>query len=130
MKKSHKKIPDVTIISYGEYTRWNRDSKDLPELINLSYEVKAVVDVEFGMIVEIIHGKGWFLQYEIEHPPFPDEQGNITPPFTGEYQVRTNPCRFFLGDTIWEPVNDKLGTWTLRIFISEQIKAEITLLLA
>ena len=124
MKRSHKPLPVVDIISYGEYTRWDRDSKELPDLVQLSESVKAEVDVEFGMIVEIIKGRGWYLKFEIDHPPFTAENGTIEPPFTGEYQIRSNPHRFFLGDTIWPPVDDKRGLWTMRIFIEDELVAE------
>jgi hypothetical protein len=75
------------------------------------------------MIVEIRHGKGRYLEYVIHHPPFRDKDGNITPFFEGEYQIKTNPYRFFLGDTIWEPVEDKRGTWEFIIKIDQKMVA-------
>jgi hypothetical protein len=115
LKRSKKPLPEVEIISYGQYTRWDRESKELPELVSLTDSVKAGLDVEFGMIVEIWQAKGRFIQFRIDHPPFTDKNGNIEPPFEGEYQVKTNPYRFFLGDTIWEPIEDKIGDWTMSI---------------
>ena len=82
------------------------------------------MDVEFGMLVEIRHGKGRYLEFIIHHPPFKDQSGNIAPSFVGEYQIRTNPYRFFLGDTIWEPVDDKKGDWELIIKIDNQVVAQ------
>ncbi len=123
MKRSNKALPEVEIISYGKYTRWNARSKDLPELEDLTYEIEAELDVEFGMLVEIRHGKGRYLEFIIHHPPFKDKRGNIAPSFVGEYQIRTNPYRFFLGDTIWEPVDDKKGDWELIIKIDNQVVA-------
>jgi hypothetical protein len=124
MKRSNKALPEVEIISYGKYTRWNARSKDLPELEDLTYEIEAELDVEFGMLVEIRHGKGRYLEFIIHHPPFKDKSGNIAPSFVGEYQIRTNPYRFFLGDTIWEPVDDKKGDWELIIKIDNQVVAQ------
>jgi len=124
MKRSNKALPQVEIISYGKYTRWNARSKDLPELEELTYEIKAELDVEFGMLVEIRHGKGRYLEFIIHHPPFKDQSGNIAPSFVGEYQIRSNPFRFFLGDTVWEPVDDKRGNWELIIKIDGQVVAQ------
>jgi hypothetical protein len=124
MKRSNKALPEVEIISYGKYTRWNARSKDLPELEDLTYEIEAELDVEFGMLVEIRHGKGRYLDFIIHHPPFKDKSGNIAPSFVGEYQIRSNPFRFFLGDTVWEPVDDKKGDWELIIKIDEQVVAQ------
>jgi len=124
LKRSKKPLPEVEIISFGEYTRWDLEDKSLPKLIELTEQVKTEIGVEFGMIVEISHGKGRFLQYRIDHPSFKDEKGNIMPPFEGEYQVRNNPYRFFLGDTIWAPVEDKKGIWALSVFFDDTLMAE------
>ena len=129
MKRSNKNLPHVEIVSYGKYTRWNSESRELPELEELTYEIKAELDVEFGMIVEIRHGKGRYLEYIIHHPPFKDKAGEIAPSFVGEYQIRSNPFRFFLGDTIWEPVFDKKGSWELIIKIEGKVLARKKLLL-
>lgn len=123
MKRSKKPLPEVEIISYGKYTPWDRDSKSLPELLEMSEVVKAEVGVEFGMLVEIRKGKGRYLDYQIDHPPFTDEYGVPSPPFEGVHQIRTNPHIFFLGDTIWEPVADKIGAWTMSIFCEDILLA-------
>ena len=126
MKRSKKPLPEVEIISYGRYTTWDRDSKSLPQLLELTETVKAEVGVEFGMLVEIRKGKGRFLDYRIDHPPFADAHGNVSPPFEGTYQVRSNPHVFFLGDTIWEPVEDKTGDWTMSVFCDGMLLASKT----
>jgi hypothetical protein len=120
MKRSNKPIPEVDIISYGRYARWNDDSRTLPQLEELTYEIVAEIDVEFGMIIEIRHGKGRYLEYVINHPSIRDKNGNIAPSYEGEYQIKANPYRFFLGDTIWEPVDDKRGIWEFIIKIDDQ----------
>ena len=116
-------------MSYGKYNAWDRESKNLPKLVDLGTEVKAEVDVEFGMIIEIYQAKGRFLDFRIDHPPFKDADGNVEPPFEGTYPIRKNPCSFFLGDTIWEPVEDKRGPWTMTVFIDEKELASKTILL-
>ena len=123
MKRSKKNLPEVEIISYGRFTRWNSDDRELPELQELTNRIKAEIDVEFGMIIEIRQGKGRYLEYWIHHPPFKDINGIVVPSFEGEYQVKSNPFRFFLGDTIWEPVEDKRGTWEFIILIDKQTVA-------
>lgn len=129
MKRSKKPKPEVEIVSYGKYSNWDRDSKELPELVDLTEEVKAEIDVEFGMIIEIFKAKGRYLDFVIDHPPFKDEHGNIAPPFEGTYQIKSNPFSFFLGDTIWEPVEDKKGPWTMTVFIDDEKVAGKTILL-
>ncbi len=124
MKRSNKPLPEVEIISYGEYTRWSSEDKSLPELIRLTDRVSGKTGVEFGMVVEISHGKGRYLQYRIDHPPFKDKSGEVMPPFEGEYQVRANPYRFFLGDTVWDPVDDKKGKWTFSVYFGDALVAQ------
>ncbi|MFC2124593.1 DUF3859 domain-containing protein [Bacteroidota bacterium] len=127
MKRSKKPLPQVEIISYGHYTRWDRESKDLPDLLELTDTITAELDVEFGMIVEIWQAKGRFIQFRIDHPPFSDNEGSVEPSFEGEYQIKANPYRFFLGDTIWEPVEDKIGDWTMSIFMDGELLASKTI---
>ena len=117
MKRSKKPKPEVEIVSYGKYSNWDRESRDLPELIDLAEEVKAEIGIEFGMIIEIFKAKGRYLDFTIDHPPFKDKHGNIEPSFEGTYQIRNNPYSFFLGDTIWEPVEDKKGPWTMTVYM-------------
>ena len=99
------------IVSYGIYVNWDRDSKDLPDIVKFSETIPARIGVEFGYILNIKKAKGKKLYFCIEHPPFTDEKGDVMPSFSGELYVRTNDWHFFLGDTIWEPVHDKVGEW-------------------
>ncbi len=109
-----KKRVEVTIKSYGIYTRWDRSQKrTLPKIIKHTKEVPADVDIEFGYTLCIRGGKGQTLSFVIKHPPFLNERGEITPDFTGEDIVNSNEWYFFLGDTIWEPIEDKCGIWEL-----------------
>ena len=67
MKRSKKPQPRTEVVSYGKYTKWDRESKKLPELVDLTTEVQAEIGVEFGMIIEIFQAKGRFLDFVIEH---------------------------------------------------------------
>jgi len=129
LKRSKKPLPKTEIVSYGRYTDWDRESKKLPELVDLTNEVRAEIGVEFGIIVEIFQAKGRFLDFVIDHPPFKDETGEVSPPFEGSYQIRNNPYAFFLGDTIWDPVEDKRGPWTMTVMMDGKTLAEKTILL-
>lgn len=107
--------PEFTIKSWGLYTAWNRESKELPKIIKHTQEIRAEIGVEFGFILAVKKGKGEMLEFLIEHPPFTDESGEVMPPFEGAYFVNSNDFQFFLGDTVWEPVEDKRGEWVLTV---------------
>ena len=115
------------ISSYGIYEGWDRDSRELPVIQKFTEEIPARIGIEFGYILNIKKAKGKRLYFRIEHPPFTDGHGEVMPPFTGELYVRTNDWDFFLGDTIWEPVSDKAGSWRLVTIIEEVILADMTL---
>lgn len=117
------------IISYGEYTKWNRDSKELPRIIAFKTRMKADIDKEFGMILNIKGARGKSLEYRIKHPPFKDKNGHIEPDFTGVYQIPGNDFNFFIGDCIWEPIDDKIGNWTVSVKFEGKLIAEKTFLL-
>lgn len=108
-----KKKPKVELYSYGIYSPWNRSSRELPKLKKITSEIEITPDVEFGYVLKIKGAKGELLEYEIIHPPFLDEKGSVVPPFTGEVLINSNDWQFFLGDTVWEPYNDKTGEWIL-----------------
>ncbi|MFP4054601.1 MAG: DUF3859 domain-containing protein [Phycisphaerae bacterium] len=112
-----KKKPDVRIRSYGIYTPFDRKSDELPKILEFTHRVPARVGIEFGMIVNIRKARGEKMIYRIEHPPFLNEEGDVTPPFVGETYVPAPDYDFFLGDTIWEPAEDKVGKWTVSLEI-------------
>ncbi|MFY0598309.1 MAG: DUF3859 domain-containing protein [Cyclobacteriaceae bacterium] len=130
MKKKNNRPIEIDIINYGEYREWDRESSALPKFKELTTEVKADLGVEFGMIVEIKKARGRYLEFKIDHPPFEDAEGNVEPPFQDTFRVKHNPFQFFLGDTIWEPVEDKLGDWKLSILLDgeELVSKTITLI--
>ncbi|MGQ1890866.1 DUF3859 domain-containing protein [Thermophagus sp. OGC60D27] len=105
--------PDVELYSYGIYTKWNKLSKQLPKLKEITTQIPVNPEVEFGYVLKIKKAKGEILEYEIHHPPFKDQDGKIVPPFTGEVLINSNDWEFFLGDTVWEPYDDKAGEWIL-----------------
>ncbi len=115
-----------SIQSYGIYTAWDRESKALPEIKEFTQEIPARLDVEFGYILEIKKGKGKQIQFRIEHPPFLDKNGEVAPPFTGEVYIRRNEWSFFLGDTIWAPVEDKCGSWRIIAELEGEVMADKT----
>ncbi len=95
--------------------------------MEITTSVKASVGVEFGMIIEIFKAKGRYIDFRIDHPPFRDQDGNVEPPFEGTYHVRSNPVKFFLGDTIWEPIEDKKGPWTMSVYLDSVLLASKTI---
>jgi hypothetical protein len=119
-----KKKPEVNIHSYGLYDGWNRESRDLPGLLKITTEVEAALDIEFGYILRIRNARNSKITFCIEHPPFKDSSGNAAAPFRGELYVKTNDFRFFLGDTIWAPVEDKRGDWRLVTWLDGEKVAD------
>jgi hypothetical protein len=111
-----KKKPKIRIESYGQYTPWERGSRELPKICEFSHTIEAVEGNEFGMILSITGGKGIRLDFRIKHPPFRNEKGNIEPDFVGEYFVNSNNYEFYIGDCIWLPVEDKVGEWTILVY--------------
>jgi len=121
-----KKKPIFKLYSFGEYTTWDRQSKTIPKILNFATEIKAEIGTEFGYVLHIKKGKGETLTFKIDHPPFTDEEGNIRKPFTGEQFINTNDFQFYLGDCIWEPLEDKLGRWELTTYFNGVIVANKT----
>ena len=112
-----KKKADVTMYSYGQYDGWDRESKELPNLLKITTEIEATLDVEFGYILRIRNARNSKITFCIEHPPFQESSGEVAPPFKGELYVKNNDFRFFLGDAIWAPVEDKRGAWNLTTWL-------------
>lgn len=121
-----KRKPEITMTSFGIYTQWNRESKDLPRVSEFTTRVRAEIDVEFGFVINIKGAKNQKLHYCIAHPDIPDADGTVRPPFDGTVYVKTNDWDFYLGDTIWEPVHDKLGDWRMTLELNGKIIAEKT----
>lgn len=109
--------------SYGEYAEWDRESREIPKILDFATEIKARIGTEFGYVLHIKNGKGETLEFKIDHPPFKGDDGKIRPPFSGEQFIRTNDFEFYLGDCIWEPLEDKLGKWELTTFYQGKVVA-------
>ncbi|WP_027329369.1 DUF3859 domain-containing protein [Marinimicrobium agarilyticum] len=122
-----KKKPEVKLRSWGLYTPLDPKSKDLPKLIKMTRDIPCELDIEFGYIVNIKKAKNKKLQYCIYHPDIPDEDGNPLPPFDGEVYIKQNDWDFFIGDTIWKPVENKQGPWRITLAIEGQLIADETL---
>lgn len=122
-----KKRYQVQIYSYGEYTKWDRESKQIPKLVSITDIIQAELGTEFGYVLKIKKAKGKRIDYRIDHPAFKDDDGKVTPPFTGQVIINSNDYEFFLGDSIWEPLHDKMGNWTMTTKIDGEIAAMKTL---
>ncbi|MBR8536773.1 DUF3859 domain-containing protein [Carboxylicivirga sediminis] len=112
------------LYSYGEYSSWERQSKALPKLLKITDRVQIRPDLEFGYVLKIKGAKGKKVDFRIEHPPFKNTKGETEPPFVGEYYVNSNDYEFFLGDTVWEPYDDKAGEWRLITMMEGQVLAD------
>lgn len=121
-----KRKVEVRMRSYGIYQQWDAESKDLPRFIERSTEVRAAIDVEFGFVVNIRGAKNKQLFYCIHHPGVLDANRVTRPPFEGTVYVKKNDWNFYLGDTIWEPVSDKLGDWRMTLELDGKTIAEKT----
>ena len=109
-KKSRKNIK-FEIVSYGIYSEWDNHYKELPKIEKFTNDIPVRLGIEFGYIVNIQKAKGLKIKYCIKHPDFFDSKGEIAPDFTGEVMINSNNWFFFLGDTVWEPIEDKVGEW-------------------
>ena len=116
--------PEFYITSYGIYDQWNADSKTLPKIQEFTTEIPAQTDIEFCYILNVKKGKGIKLNFTIFHPDIPDNNGDVMPPFTDDVYVNNNDWSFFLGDTIWEPIENKIGIWRIIIQYLGNIVAE------
>ncbi|MEG1585776.1 MAG: DUF3859 domain-containing protein, partial [Bacteroidales bacterium] len=106
--------------SWGIYTAWDRNSKELPRIRKFTQTIPAELNIEFGYTLHITGAKGEQLEFVMKHPPFTDDNGNIRPDFTGVHFIPSNDWNFFLGDTIWAPESDKCGEWTLITYLQNK----------
>lgn len=116
----------IDMVSYGIYSTWDSKSKALPKIKEFTTQVTAEVDVEFGFILNIKKAKGEKIRYCIYHPGITTDDGEVLDPFDGEEYVGNNDWNFYLGDTIWLPVENKIGKWRMTVELKGQIIAEKT----
>jgi len=114
----------IKIQSYGIYEQWDADEQALPKVQEFTNKVEAAIDIEFGFIVTIKKAKGEKIRYCIYHPNIPDQDGIPLDPFDGEEYIKNNDWSFYLGDTIWDPIDNKLGTWRMTIELQGKVVAE------
>lgn len=122
-----KRKPSFKIESYGTYDQWNRDSSDIPKITKISETVIFHPEVEFGLVLSISKGKGTKLDFRVIHPKFNGSDGKPAADFVGEHYVNANTWQFFLGDTVWEPYEDKLGAWRFIIKAEGKVIVDKTL---
>ena len=117
---------EVKIKTYGIHSHWEPESKELPRVREFTTRVPAFVGIEFGFVANVKGAKNEKLTYCIEHPGILDAEGQPRPPFDGVVHVKTQDWDFYLGDTIWEPVGDKLGPWRMWLELGGNVVAEKT----
>ncbi len=110
MAKKQSKM-DVKTLSWGLYAKWSNRCRELPHFLKFTTEIPGRYEAEFGYILRVKNGKGKNIEYTVIHPPFCDEQGVTEPPFTGTIPIRGGEFEAYLGDTLWEPIEDKIGVW-------------------
>lgn len=121
-----KSTPLITMQSYGVYSQWDEKSKALPQIESFTTKVNAQLDIEFGFIINIKKAKGEKLHYCIYHPDIPDNDGEVMPPFDGIEYVKDNNWDFYLGDTLWAPIENKVGDWRMTLELNGKIIADKT----
>ena len=112
--------------SYGIYEKWDEKSKSLPKIKTFTTDIPAKLEIEFGFILKALKSKGKRLDWTIFHPDIPDENGYAMPAFEGVVYVRNNDWEFYLGDTLWAPIHDKIGDWRMVIECDKNIVAHKT----
>ncbi len=121
-----KRKVDIKMMSYGIYTKWERTSKSLPKVIKHTQDIPAELDIEFGYILRLLGAKGRKITFVMKHPEILDELGRTLPDFEGEQMVNSNEWHFFLGDTIWLPIEEKCGEWELITMLDGQEVARMS----
>ncbi|SMP43785.1 protein of unknown function [Neorhodopirellula lusitana] len=119
-----KRRREVRMRTFGIHSKWDSTSKDLPRLVEPTTQVPAQVDIEFGFVVNIKNAKNSELEFCIDHPGILDDQGKRRPPFEGTVYVKSNDWNFYLGDTVWEPIDDKVGTWRMWLELDSEVIAD------
>ncbi|MCF2949019.1 DUF3859 domain-containing protein [Paraglaciecola aquimarina] len=114
------------ITSFGIYENWDEKSKKLPQIKTFTTNIPAQIDIEFGFILHAKKAKGKRLDWTMYHPDVPDNKGRVMEPFEGQVYVRNNDWEFYLGDTVWEPIHNKVGDWRMVIECDGKIVADKT----
>jgi hypothetical protein len=118
--------PIFKIESFGIYDSFNASGKSLPKISRHTALIPAQIDLEFGLTLSVKKAKGITLDWCIKHPNICDKKGRKMTPFEGMVIVRNNDWKFYLGDTIWLPADDKVGDWHMYIQYNNSVVAEQT----
>lgn len=118
-----KKSVVTELYSYGIYSHWDQTSAKIPKLLEITTRIPCRESIEFGYVVLIKGAKGQTINYRIDHPPFLNSNGDVTPPFEGTHYISSNDYQFFLGDTVWKPIEDKAGEWTITTWLNDKVIA-------
>ena len=121
-----KQKPVIKLQTYGIHSAWQSKSKALPQIKEFTTDIPAEIDIEFGLIINIKNARGGKIFYCIDHPGICDDKGQVRAAFTGEVQISNNNWDFYLGDTIWAPIEDKCGPWRMTITLNKQLIADKT----
>lgn len=114
------------ISSYGIYENWDEKRKSLPKIKTFTTNIPTQLEIEFGFILKAKKSKGKRLDWTIFHPDVTDNDGHVMAPFEGVVYVRNNDWEFYLGDTVWPPIHDKVGDWLMVIACDGKIIAQKT----
>ena len=121
-----KQKPVIKLQTYGIHSKWQSKAKTLPQIKEFTTDIPAEIDIEFGLTVNIKNARGAKIFYCIDHPGICDDAGNVRASFTGEVHITNNDWDFYLGDTIWAPIEDKCGPWRMTIELNKKIVADKT----
>ncbi|WP_160063234.1 DUF3859 domain-containing protein [Psychromonas sp. L1A2] len=121
-----KKKPEIKIQTYGVHSKWDSKSKTLPKVLTFTTDIPAEIDIEFGFIINVKNARGKKVFYCINHPNIHNKSGEPCDAFTGEVHITNNDWSFYLGDTIWAPIEDKCGLWRMTIELDGTVIADKT----
>ena len=48
-----KRRPEFRMYSYGKYSKWDRESREIPKLLDFTTEIEAETGTEFGYVLHI-----------------------------------------------------------------------------
>lgn len=105
----------VEIVIYGIYLKWDVDDKVLFKIKIFINYILLELDIEFGFIVNIKCVKNSKVCYCIYYFDILDEDGIFMLFFDGEEYVCFNNWDFYLGDMLWELLENKVGDWCMML---------------
>ena len=125
MSKKSKRVVCETV-NYGLFAKWSNRCSELPKFLKFTKIIPARVEAEFGYTLNIVNGKGRSVDYTVYHPDFRDSSGAVEPTFIGSVPIRKSPFRVYIGDTLWEPISDKVGEWRFVAKIDGEVVEDMS----